>query len=243
MIAYTRFELLRFIRRPQVFLITVSFPAGMYWMSSSARSEPIAGMAGNSYFLGSMLAWAVILTSTVPAGAIAGERASGWAQQLRVTPMPARAYVVGKFTVGVLFVAAAVGLVAALGVATDGVAAIRWPLLVLVMTMAAIPLVGVGVAVGHVVNESSSRPVLMVCTFGLAGFGGLWWPVTQFPSWLQAPAKALPSYQLATIARSIAGGRLPWFGNVAVIAVWILLLAGLIAWRFRRDETNAGPAR
>ena len=46
----------------------------------------------------------------------------------------------------------------------------------------------------------------MITYLGLSILGGLWFPVEQFPPFLQDVAKATPSYWLADLGRSASAG-------------------------------------
>src|SRR5206468_1909490 len=109
--------------------------------------------------------------------------------------------------------------------------------------IAVVPLVVLGIALGCCVDEVSLRPTMAAITFGLSVIGGLWWPITMFPGAVQAVAKALPTYHLATVERSIASGSVPWIGNLGALAAWGIALTARVLWRFQQDDAGLRPKR
>jgi ABC-2 type transport system permease protein len=174
-------------------------------------------------------------------GRIAGERQVGWTRQLRLTPMPGRAYVAAKAVTALAVAVPALALVYAVGAAAEGVRlpaatwaeAAGWSLLALV------PFVAMGIWLGHRLTVDVLGPLSGALFTGLGVLGGVWFPIDQLPSALQSVAKALPSYWLAQAGREpLADTWIGWHG-VSILVIWTVVFAVLGARAYRRDTARA----
>src|SRR6185312_1036711 len=96
-----------------------------------------------------------------------------------------------------------------------------------------IPYSVLGLIIGLVASIDAAQPLTMIVYLGLSILGGLWFPVEQFPPFMQHLAKALPSYWTAEIARApLTHSAIPLAG-VLVLAAWTigLTVVGMAAYR------------
>jgi ABC-2 type transport system permease protein len=168
------------------------------------------------------------------------ERASGWARQLRITPIPSWSYVGTKIVTGMLVVLPVIALVEVVGAGFGGVSlsAGSWVGLTMLLWVTSLTYVVLGVFVGFVVTTEAAFPVVTALMFILGYFGGLFTPVDRMPTALQHVAHLMPSYHQTSLAvANLAGQRLAlrsWF----VLAGYVVILGAGIVWKHRVEEAR-----
>lgn len=114
----------------------------------------------------------------------------------------------------------------------------RWPLLLLSLWITTIPFMLLSAGIGYVCSLRSSVAVVQVVMIVFAVVGGLFFPVSIFPSWLQALSTLTPSrsgLEFATAAVTSA----PVSGTAVVTwAVWTAGAAALAIFLARRDRAR-----
>ena len=137
------------------------------------------------YLMVSMCTFGALVAALNAGGSrLATERATGWARQLRITPMPAWSYVVTKVTASMLVVLPVLVLVELVGFTFGGVrlGVIEWFALTGLLWTTALPFAVLGVFVGFMVNAETAYPVVTALMFVLGYFGRLFNPVNQMPA-------------------------------------------------------------
>ncbi|MFN8619421.1 MAG: ABC transporter permease [Chloroflexota bacterium] len=246
-LAFLRLELRRVIRNRRYLVMTVVLPVTLYVLYTSVLRDTsggglLDGLTWPAYFLVSMAVYGSIgaaMSQTVP---IATERRTGWVRQLRVTPLPAGAYVVGKVAAALLATIPALALMAAVGIAVNHVGLGASGIVTLVVTLAigSLPFATLGALLGYLLDVESAQGGMVLTFFALAVLGGLFVPLDAFPDALAAVGRVLPSGHLAAVGRATLAGRMPDVGDVAVLVAWTLVLGALAAWRYRTDARSRG---
>ncbi len=239
---YLRMELLRSLRSPRYLVFVVGLPVGLFLLFASLYGGSTQdGISGAAWLMVSMSVFGAMAAAISVSGRIAGERAVGWTRQLRLTPLPGRAYVLAKAGTALLVAVPALVIVYAVGAAVEGVRlpaaqwaeAFGWSLLALA------PFVALGIWLGHLLTVDVLGAVSGVLFTGLAVLGGIWFPVDQLPRVLRGVAESLPSYWLAQAGRTpLAGSWIGW-GGLGVLALWTVAFALLAARAYRRDTARA----
>jgi ABC-2 type transport system permease protein len=223
-------------------LFTVALPVVMYLLFNNLYgAENEGGINVGSYLMVSMAAYGGI-GATINAGArIAIERQAGWNRQLRLSALSARGYLFARAAVSLLVALPAIVLVFAAGVLfgsaqlTPG----QWLGCGLALWLALIPFGVMGLVIGFLATVDSAQPLTMLVYMALAILGGLWFPVSQFPTFLQHLAQALPSYWAAEIARAPLAGQVIPLDGVLVLAAWSAGLGLLTMAAYRRSGRRA----
>ena len=233
-----KYELLKLVRLPAFVVPTLGFPLMFYTLFGLVLPTP--GPA-STYLLATYGAFGVIGIALYALGVgVATERGQGWLAVKRASPMPVSAYFVGKYAMTVLFAAALVLLLAALGIAFGHVrlSAGHWAALAAVEVAGGLPFCAMGLAVGYLAGPNSAAAVVNALYLPMAFLSGLFIPATMLPRVLQGVAPALPPYHLGQLAL-IAAGVLPssraWVHVLALAGFGIVFTAvALVA--YRRDE-------
>jgi ABC-2 type transport system permease protein len=242
--AFARFELARLLGSWKFLAITVGFPVIFYMLflrNERAGSIVDGAVPWRVYLMVSMCSFGALVGALNAGGSrLATERASGWARQLRVTPLPAWSYVVTKVTTSMLVVLPVVVLVELVGMAFGGVhlAPLSWIELTGLLWVTALPFAILGIFVGLMVNADTAYPVVTALMFVLGYFGGLFNPVSHMPHVLQTTARLLPSFHQTSIGLALLDGRSLGMEDALVLVAYAVVLGGAIVWKHRIEEAS-----
>lgn len=246
--SFARFEIGRLLRSWKFLVITVGFPLVFYALFLGDRTPDRVidhTVEWRTYLMVAMCSFGALVATLTAAGArLSAERASGWARQLRVTPLPAWSYVTTKVAASMVVVFPVLVLVEVIGFGFGGVqlGVGSWLALTAVLWVSALPFALLGVAIGFLVNAETAFPVVTGLMFVLGYFGGLFNPVSSMPRALQVAARLLPSFHDDELGLGLLDGRGPRVADVLVLLAYALGLSALIAWKHRTEE-GAGLAR
>ena len=242
--AYGRFEVGRLLKSWKFMVITVGFPVTFYMLFLGNRSggEVIAGtVAWRVYLMISMCSFGALVAGlTAGGGRLSGERSSGWARQLRVTPLPAWSYVATKVAATMVVILPVVVLVEVVG-ATFGDVSLAigtWVELALLLWATALPFAVLGVLIGFSVTAETAFPVVTALMFVLGYFGGLFNPVSGMPPALRQVAHVLPSFHHAALGLDLVDGRALSAGHWLVLGAYVAVLGAAVIWRHRVEESK-----
>jgi ABC-2 type transport system permease protein len=188
-------------------------------------------------------AFGVMAASVWALGAsISAERALGWLQLKRASPMPPLAYFVAKAVAALAFsslvVTALLVLAAAFGGVRMGPAA--WLALGVSLIAGAIPFCAFGFMLGYLVGPGSAPAILNLVVMTISFCSGLWTPLEFLPAVVHRFAVALPAYHLAQLGFLVSG--LPSSetlgSHVQALFAFTLVFAGMGAIVWRREENK-----
>jgi ABC-2 type transport system permease protein len=243
MVAYLGLELRRALRNRRYFVFAVAFPVVFYllytgvFQGANAPADPI----WPAYFMVSMAAYGMIGASLSNAVPIAQERASGWTRQLRITPLPATAWIATKLGVAYLTTLPSLLLVGAAAVLVNHVSlpAGTWLAIAASLAIGVLPFAALGLLLGFVFDVTSAQPAVMISYITMAILGGLWVPVSTFPGALATIAQIMPTFHFANLGWASLVDGLPDLADVAIVGAWAVALFALVAWRYRVTEQRA----
>jgi ABC-2 type transport system permease protein len=244
LLAFGRFEVARLLRSWRFLLITVGFPVVFYmlFLGDRRESEVISGtVEWRVYLMISMCSFGALVAGlTAAGGRLSSERLSGWARQLRVTPLPAWSYVATKVAATMIVILPVVVLVEVVGAAFGGVGlpAGTWVELSAALWITALPFSVLGVLIGFSVSAETAFPVVTALMFVLGYFGGLFNPVSSMPRPLRAVARALPSYHHAAVGLDVVQGRVPRAQHWLVLGGYAVALSAAVLLRHRKEEAR-----
>jgi ABC-2 type transport system permease protein len=242
--AFGRFEVARLLRSWRFLAITVGFPVIFYvlFLHDRTPGETVDGaVTWRVYLMVSMCSFGALVAALNAGGSrLSAERASGWARQLRVTPIPAWSYVATKVAASMLVVLPVVVLVELVGMAFGGVrlGVATWFELTALLWVTSIPFAILGVFVGFMVNADTAYPVVTALMFVLGYFGGLFNPVDHMSSGLQTAARALPSFHHASLGFALIDGRGFGVQDALVLAAYSAVLGLAVVFRHRVEEAR-----
>jgi len=236
----TQYELASRLRTRPYSLSVIGLPVMFYLLFGLANR----GNREALYLVAGYACWGVVSACLFGIGlTLALERAQGWLDLKRASPMPRFAYL-GAKTVS----CAAFGLIIAvvlilLGTSLGGITMTigQAATLVGVAMAASIPFGAMGFFVAYLVPPNAGPGIINVIYLPLSFASGFWMPVSVLPHWLQAVAPVLPTYHLAQIALATVGlapmtGMALHWGVLAAFTVLMLAAAWIT---FLRSEAKA----
>jgi ABC-2 type transport system permease protein len=242
--AFTRLEIRRVLSNRRYLMFVAIFPVFFYllWTNIGLQGDQADAAAYRTFLLVSMATYGAIGGALQVSAPVARERASGWTRQLRVTPLPPVAYLLAKLAASFLTSLPALVLVSAAGILVNHVSlpATTWIELVGLLALAMLPFAAIGVLVGLTIAPESVQIAVMVIYFTLAIAGGLWVPLSLMPDLVASIGQYLPSYRAADLGWTIVSGNPVELADVVWLLAYTMLLAGLVAWAYRRQDVRAG---
>ncbi|MGA2520914.1 MAG: ABC transporter permease [Acidimicrobiales bacterium] len=244
LLSFGRFEVGRLLRSWKFLIITVGFPVIFYMLFLGDRraSEVVSGtVPWRVYLMVSMCSFGSLVAALTAGGArLSAERTSGWARQLRLTPIPAWSYVATKVTASMLVILPVIVLVEVVGAAFGGVhmALATWIELSALLWVTALPLAVLGVFIGFMVHAETAFPVVTALMFVLGYFGGLFNPVSSMPGALRTTARLLPSFNHAALGLDLLDGQSLGLEHWVVLVAYAAVLSLAIIVKHRVEEAR-----
>ena len=226
-LALTKAELLRLVRNKRYFFFTLAFPVVLYLLIGRSVKSNAYGVAFGAYYMISMATFGAFSGAlNGNAQRIAQEKKEGWIRQLRLTPLPANAYVISKVLVSMATTIPSVVIVLLLGRFYGNVhlPAWEWPVIAIVVWFGSTIFAALAVAVGYKFAPEQVQPVTLIVYFFFAILGGLWFPLSGF---LGKVGQLTPTYDAVKIGTDvIGGGSVPW-GLPIGLVLWLGIFAAL----------------
>ncbi|WP_235559008.1 ABC transporter permease, partial [Microbacterium sp. Leaf351] len=179
--------------------------------------------------------------ATQTGASVALERAQGWSRQLLLTPLNPLVNVIIKIIAGMLFgFIAIVATYVVAGFSGVQLSPVQW----IVTGLAAWLLAGavfttLGLMVGYMVPGENAAQITSLVIVLLSFLGGLFYPLSSMPDFLQTIAKFTPVYGISQIARAPLTGDAFDLGALVNAIAWLaIFVAGTVVF-FRRDTKRA----
>ncbi len=244
-LTYLGIELKRKLRNRRTLIFTVAFPVVMFivvgarFLTIPITSTPVSagGPSVAAYIMVSMAVYGAMMSATQTGASVAVERAQGWSRQLRLTPLNPLVNVLIKMIAGMLL-----GLLAVVATyITGAIAGVHLNAAQWISTgltgwlLASAVFTTLGLMVGYMVPGENAAQVTSLIIVLLSFIGGIFYPLSNMPDFLQTIAKFTPVYGIGQLARApLTGDAFDIWALVNVI-VWLgIFLAGTVFF-FRRD--------
>jgi ABC-2 type transport system permease protein len=187
------------------------------------------------------------------------EREDGTLLRAKAIPNGMLGYLVGKIVTvsGMLLISLTLQLVPGLflfdGLAVDSVGG--WLTFVAVVLLGLVACLPIGAVVGSLFSTPRNMGLVMLPLFGLIATSGIFYPITNFPAWLQTVGQAFPIYwlglgmrsallpnELAAVELGHSWRHLETFGVLAAWAALGLVVAPIVLRRMARRESGSSVA-
>ena len=244
----------------EILLFPLISVAVLLAVSSKHEHLPGTHFLITSTVLAGMLVMTVGFNGMIGLGMrLTADREDGSLLRAKATPNGMVGYLVGRIAVvsGTIMLTV-VGLLI-VGLAPFGGLALgramTWLTLAWVLALGLLAVLPIGAMLGSLFPSVRSANVMMLGTFGLIGISGIFYPITQLPTWLQWVGQAFPLYWLGLGVRSaLLPGNLAaveighsWrhLATAGVLAAWAiagLALAPILLRRVARREAGSSVA-
>lgn len=248
MLPYLRLEIVRNLRNRRFLFFVIAFPVLFYLLFTKVLnvggSNPSDQADVARIYMISMAAYGALGSTLMQTGPrIALERALGWNQQLRLTPLRGSSALAAKVLAGMLLALPVIVLITLIGRVVNDVTLAPGPWIATIALLWAFsaPFAALGVCIGYLVDSETAQIASMISYFLLAIVGGLWTPVQLFPSWLRNVAEVLPSYHYGNLGWSIVDGKSVDWVDLVVLVGYAAVFAAIGAFAYRRaSRTSLG---
>lgn len=241
----TKYEFLKLLRAKSFSLSVIGFPVMFYLIFGVANRHASNGDVNIAkYMLGGYACFGLVGAALFGIGVgLAGERAMGWLELKRASPMPPMAYLFAKCVTAVAFGLIIVSVLTTMGLTMAGVSLTMGE----VIRMTCMTVVGsvcfatMGLLLAIIVPANAASGIVNLIYLPMSFMSGLWMPIQYLPHWLQRVAPVLPTYHLAQLMLNIFGYAGPasmashWYG----LAGFTMLMLGASWLLFNRAEQNA----
>ena len=243
-------------------LWTYLFPAALLlvvMMFMRHATVPGTGFSLSARTLPSALGMSVAFGGLVTlASALIIEREDGTLLRAKATPNGMVGYLVGKIVLvsGMTVISLAIQVLPALFL-FDGfdLSLGSWLTFAWVVALGLLATLPLGAVIGSLFSNPRNMGIVMLPTMGLVAASGIFYPITNFPVWLQGLAQVFPIYWLGLGMRSALlppelatveiGGSWRHLEMVGVLGAWALLgllLAPIVLRRMARRESGSNVA-
>ena len=222
----TRAEINRLRRNRRYFLFTLALPVVLYLIIAKQTTKAY-GVDFAAYYMVAMASFGAF------SGALNGnviriseERKVGWVRQLRLTPLPASAYVIAKILTSMVTTVPSIVIVFVLGRFEGGVhlPLWQWFVIAVVIWLGSTIFAALAVAVGYRYPPDQAQPITLALYLVFSVLGGIWFPFTGV---LGNVSKGTPTFEAINISTDlIAGQSVPAYLAIGLVA-WLAIFAGL----------------
>jgi ABC-2 type transport system permease protein len=240
----TRFQLRAYLRNRRARMFTLVIPLILLALLAGVFHGGETTVNGvkvdyRQFFVPSVIVFSLTLTTlAMLVASVVQQRELGILKRRRATPMPAWALILSQSLTVVLMAIGTVALLLIVGAVAFGVhfPAKGVPALVLGVIVGAAAFCGLGYALSTFADSAdTAQPMIQLITFPLFFISGIWIPLSELPSALQAIAKVFPVEHVADLVHRGYVGAVP-FGPVAldvvVLLAWAVAGAAVAARRF-----------
>jgi ABC-2 type transport system permease protein len=219
-------EISRLRRNRRYMIFTVALPV-MFYLIFGKQNAQGYGVGFSAFYMVGMAAFGALSGAfNNNAMRISQERKDGWVRQLRLTPLPANAYVMAKIISSLATTVPSIVIVFLLGRFYGEVHMPIWKWIVCAVAIwiGSMAFAALAVAVGYRFDPDSVQPVAIVVYFFFSIFGGLWFPLK---GGLHTFGEFTPTYQIVKITTDVIAHGTVGIANVIGIVVWFAIFTGL----------------
>jgi len=219
-------ELLKALRTPQFSAPTIAFPV-VFYLIFGVILVGDEGAGRSLYLLATFGMFGAIGPALFGFGVnVANERSNGWLDLKKISPMPIAAYIVAKLFMAAVFGIVVISLLTTIAVVFGGleISLARWLLMTTTQLLCAVPFGLLGMAIGFRASPEAAPAIVNILFMLMSVFGGLWLPITMFPSVIQQFAWILPTFHSGQLAIASIG-----MTSIANILTHAALLVGFSA--------------
>lgn len=220
-------ELRLLIRHKTRFALAVILPSAFYLLFTSILDLPKAAMTQfNQEYMYSMTTFSLMsfCLFSFPLDLI-DERTRGWYKRLMRTPLTPVHYMGVKMGKAMFQFALAIVMIFTLAAQLRGVSLSwhDWLISGVFIWLGASLMLSLGALLAQMDDTQKASGIGNILYLALAVLGGLWFPVSQFPTWMQHLAVITPTYHLKKLSYDISLHE-----HFPVLSLMVLLIYSII---------------
>ncbi|MFQ6173454.1 ABC transporter permease [Streptococcus anginosus] len=215
-------ELILMKRQAAYYLLSIGLPSVFYLIFSGMMSGSATPTLVLQTYLFSMTVFSIMSSAffSIPS-TLQSDKTNNWQKMLQHSPVSMIEYYISKLFSALLTFLLSIVVVFSVGHFVRGVnlPAMDWLIIALIILFGSLVFIAMGVLVSLLPSAQLMSVVGNIAYMALAVLGGLWFPLTMFPKWLQPIGKLTPSYQLMQIVSSYLEHR--EFNAIAALIVLV----------------------
>lgn len=222
MTSLMKVELILMKRQAAYYLLSIGLPSVFYLIFSGMMSGSATPTLVLQTYLFSMTVFSIMSSAffSIPS-TLQSDKTNNWQKMLQHSPVSMIEYYISKLFSALLTFLLSIVVVFSVGHFVRGVnlPAMDWLIIALIILFGSLVFIAMGVLVSLLPSAQLMSVVGNIAYMALAVLGGLWFPLTMFPKWLQSIGKLTPSYQLMQIVSSYLEHR--EFNAIAALIVLV----------------------
>ncbi|GIJ26552.1 ABC transporter [Micromonospora qiuiae] len=236
-LTHARYQLLETVRIPIAIFGSAFFPAAamLFFVVPFGGKDPV----GATFATASMVTFSVMSANIFQYGiGVAEDRAQPWDPFTRTLPAGPAPRFAGRISAGlVITYLSLIPVVVIAATLTEArIAPGAFLLALATVGLISVPFTLMGLSIGYALPSKAAIVVAQLVFFPLAFGGGLLSAPGAAPGFIESIAPYLPTRGAVELMWAAVGDHSvnPW--SLVMLGVWVVVLAALAAWAYRRDE-------
>jgi ABC-2 type transport system permease protein len=235
-----KLEIRRLTRNRRTIIFSIIVPVVLFFAfgANQAFVHEREGHGNLSAFIMISIAlYGAVLATTAGGAMVSVERAAGWSRQLRLTPLAPAAYIAIKVLAALILGLVSVVVVFGIGRLSGKpeLPGYLWFATAASVWIGSLLFAAFGLFLGYLLPTENVMQFLGIIMALLSFVGGLFLPLTRFPSAVQTIARGTPLYGLNQLVHAPMLGQGVHLAWVANVVVWLVLFGGGATLLLRRD--------
>ncbi|WP_062123281.1 ABC transporter permease [Streptococcus cristatus] len=202
MVSLMKMELILMKRQAAYYLLSIGLPSVFYLIFSGMMSGSDVPTLALHTYLFSMTVFSIMSSAffSIPS-TLQSDKTNNWQKLIQHSPVSMVEYYISKLFSTLLIFLLSIIVVFSVGHFVRGVnmPMMDWLAIALILLVGSMVFIAMGVLVSLLPSAQLMSVVGNIVYMALAVLGGLWFPLTMFPDWLQSIGKLTPSYQLMQV--------------------------------------------
>ena len=205
MVSLMKMELILMKRQAAYYLLSIGLPSVFYLIFSGIMSGSDVPVLVLQTYLFSMTLFSIMSSAffSIPS-TLQSDKTNNWQKLIQHSPVSMVEYYISKLFSALLTFLLSIIVVFSVGHFVRGVNVpmVDWLMIALILLIGSLVFIAMGVLISLLPSPQLMSVVGNIVYMALAVLGGLWFPLTMFPDWLQPIGKLTPSYQLMQVVSS-----------------------------------------
>ena len=205
MTSLMKMELILMKRQAAYYLLSIGLPSVFYLIFSGMMSGSDVPVLVLQTYLFSMTLFSIMSSAffSIPS-TLQSDKTNNWQKLIQHSPVSMVEYYISKLFSTLLTFMLSIIVVFSVGHFARGVNVpmMDWLMIALILLIGSLVFIAMGVLISLLPSAQLMSVVGNIVYMALAVLGGLWFPLTMFPDWLQSIGKLTPSYQLMQVVSS-----------------------------------------
>ncbi|MFV2102001.1 ABC transporter permease [Micromonospora sp. LOL_024] len=236
-LTHARYQLLETIRIPIAIFGSAFFPAVamLFFVVPFAGNDPV----GATFATASMVTFSVMSANIFQYGVgVAEDRAQPWDPFTRTLPVGPAPRFTGRIAAGLVVTYLSLIPLVIIGATLTKARITPGSFLLALVTVGVIsvPFTLLGLSIGYALPSKAAIVVAQIVFFPLAFGGGLLSAPGSAPGFIEAIAPYLPTRGAVELMWAAVGDHPVNPLSLVMLGVWVVVLATLAGWAYRRDE-------